>query len=260
MIDIKKAQIAFSEYVKPYDITNGKIELKIKHTFRTVEVAKEIAKDLKLNEEQCLLAQLISLLHDIGRFEQVRIYNTFHDKDSIDHADLGVKILFEDGVIRNFMEDTKYDSIIYKAIKNHNKFKIEDGLEEEVLLQCKIVRDADKTDIFARFVEDIEEEKNVLYNYKEMSKQIVSSRVMEKFEQYEQVDRNEFNSDIDSYINIIAFIFDYNFLTGLKIIKNNNYIERTMKPICICNDTKEQMEKIIKVANTYIDERIKKGC
>lgn len=260
MIDIKKAQIAFSEYVKPYDITNGKIELKIKHTFRTVEVAKEIAKDLELNEEQCLLAQLISLLHDIGRFEQVRIYNTFHDRDSIDHADLGVKILFEDGVIRNFIEDTKYDNIIYKAIKNHNKFKIEDGLEEEVLLQCKIVRDADKTDIFARFVEDIEKGKNLLYNYEEMSKQIVSSKVMEKFEKYEQVDRNEFNSDIDSYINIIAFIFDYNFLTGLKIIKKNNYIERTMRPICICNDTKEQMEKIIKVANTYIDERIKKGC
>lgn len=260
MIDIKKAQIAFSEYVKPYDITNGKIELKIKHTFRTVEVAKEIAKDLGLNEEQCLLAQLISLLHDIGRFEQVRIYNTFYDRDSIDHADLGVKILFEDGVIRNFIEDTKYDNIIYKAVKNHNKFKIEDGLEEGVLLQCKIVRDADKTDIFARFVEDIEKGKNLLYNYEEMSKQIVSSKVMEKFEKYEQVDRNEFNSDIDSYINIIAFIFDYNFLTGLKIIKKNNYIERTMRPICICNDTKEQMEKIIKVANTYIDERIKKGC
>ena len=32
MIDIKKAQNAFTEYVKPYDITNEKIELKIKHT------------------------------------------------------------------------------------------------------------------------------------------------------------------------------------------------------------------------------------
>ena len=52
MIDIKKAEIAFNEYVKPYDITNGKIELKIKHTYRTVEVAKNIATDLNLNKEQ----------------------------------------------------------------------------------------------------------------------------------------------------------------------------------------------------------------
>ena len=136
MIDIKKAEIAFNEYVKPYDITNGKIELKIKHTYRTVEVAKKIAKDLNLNEEQSLLAQLISLLHDIGRFEQVRIYNTFRDKDSIDHADLGVKILFEDGEIRKFIDDTKYDNIIYKAIKNHEVLKItkEENKEFEDLL------------------------------------------------------------------------------------------------------------------------------
>ena len=219
MIYIQKASIAFSEYVKPYDITNGKIELKIKHTFRTVDVAKKIAEDLNLNEEQKLLAQLISLLHDIGRFEQVRIYDTFKDKDSIDHADLGVKILFEDGEIRKFIQDTKYDDIIYKAIKNHNKFKIEDGLNKEELLQAKIVRDADKTDIFARFALDIELCKNVLYNYKEMAKQTVSPKLMEKFEKYEQVSRDEFERDIDSYINIISFIFDYNFITGLKIIK-----------------------------------------
>lgn len=259
MIDIEKASIAFSEYVKPYDITNGKIELKIKHTFRTVEVAKKIAEDLKLNEEQKLLAQLISLLHDIGRFEQVRIYDTFKDKDSIDHADLGVKILFENGEIRKFIQDTKYDDIIYKAIKNHNKFKIEAGLNKEELLQSKIVRDADKTDIFRVFVEDIEKNNNVLYNYKEIAKEIVTPKVMEKFGNYRQADRNKFDRNIDSYINIISFIFDYNFITGLKIIKEKNYIEKIMQPLCIYEETKEQMQRIIRIANTYINERIEKG-
>ena len=117
MIDIKKATEAFSEYVKPYDITNGKVILKIEHTFRTVKVAKKIAEDLKLSQEQTLLAQLISLLHDIGRFEQLRIYNTFKDRQSIDHADLGVKILFEDGIIRKFIQDTKYDDIFTFPLK-----------------------------------------------------------------------------------------------------------------------------------------------
>lgn len=260
MINIKKASKAFAEYVKPYDVTNEKIALKIKHTYRTVEIAKKIAEDLNITEEESLLAQLISLLHDIGRFEQLRIYDTFCDKDSIDHANLGVKILFEDGIIRNFISETAYDDIIYKAIKNHNKFKIEDGLNSEELLQARIVRDADKTDIFAVFVQDIEQNNDVLYNYKEIAKQTVSPKIMEKFEKYQQVDRNEFTKDIDSYINIISFIFDYNYLTGLKIIQKNHYIERTMKPICICEDTKEQIQKIMKIANTYIKERIKKGC
>lgn len=257
---MKKATMAFSEYVKPYDISNPKIELKVKHTFRTVEVAKKIAEDLNLNEEQILLAQIIGLLHDIGRFEQLRIYDTFRDKDSIDHANFAVKILFEDGLIRNFIQDTKYDDIIYKAIKNHNKFKIEEGLNEEELLQARIIRDADKTDIFAVFVEDIEQNKNVLYDYEEISKQELTPKIMEDFKAYRQSNRDNYIRPIDNYINIIAFIFDYNFLTGLKIIKQNKYIERTMQPICICDETKEQMQKIIKIANTYIEERIKKGC
>lgn len=260
MIDIEKAKNAFKEYVKPYDVTNGKIALKIGHTYRTVEVANKIAKELGLNEEQILLSQLIGLLHDIGRFEQLRIYNTFRDKDSIDHANFGVKILFEDGLIRNFITETKYDDIIYKAIKNHNKFKIEDGLSAEELLQAKIIRDADKTDIFAVFVLDIEQGKDVLYNYKEVAKQIVSPKIMEDFRNYRQSNRDNFIREIDDYINIIAFIFDYNFVTGLKILKENNYIERTMKPICIQKDTKNQMQEIIKIANNYINERIEKGC
>lgn len=257
---MKKAKLAFLEYVKSYDINNEKIALKIEHTFRTVEVAKKIAEDLKLKEEQTLLAELISLLHDIGRFEQLRIYDTFRDRDSIDHADFGVKILFEDGLIRNFISEIKYDDIIYKAVKNHNKFKIEEGLDEEKLLQARIVRDADKTDIFAVFVQDIEQNNDVLYHYKEIAKQTISPKIMKDFSEYKQSNRDLFTRDIDSYINIIAFIFDYNFITGLKIVQQNHYIERTMKPICICEDTKEQMEKIIEIANTYIDKRIKKGC
>lgn len=260
MIDIKKASMAFSKYVKPYDMNNGKIALKVKHTYKTVDVAKKIAEGLELNEEQVLLAELIGLLHDIGRFEQVRIYNTFRDIDSIDHANFGVKLLFEDGLIRKFIEDTKYDDIIYKAIKNHNKFKIEDGINEDELLQARIIRDADKTDIFRVFVEDIETKKSVLYNYEEVSKQILSPKIMEDFLNYRQSNRDYFTKDIDNYINIIAFIFDYNFITGLEIIKQNNYIERVMTPICIYEETKEQMKTIIDTANKYINERLEKGC
>lgn len=259
MIDIKEAMHTFSEYVKPYDMNNAKIALKVKHTYKVVEVAKKIAMDLGLNDSQTKLAELISLLHDIGRFEQVRVYNTFKDKDSIDHAELGVKILFEDGLIRKFIKEPTFDDIIYKAIKNHNKFKIEDGLSKEELLQAKIVRDADKTDIFRVFVEDIEESKRVLYNYEEVSKQFVSPIIMKDFTECKQSNRDKFVNKIDDYINIVAFIFDYNFVTGLKIVKENNYIERVMSPICICEETKPQMQQIIEIANTYINERIKKG-
>lgn len=67
------------------------------------------------------LAELIGLLHDIGRFEQIKRYNTFIDKNSINHGQLGVKILFDDNQIRRFIKDSKYDDIIKTAILNHNR-------------------------------------------------------------------------------------------------------------------------------------------
>lgn len=93
MINIEKAKNAFKEYVKEYDINNPKIKTKISHIQRVVVMSRKIAQDLKLDEENTELAELIGLLHDIGRFEQVKRYNTFVDRISVNHGELGVKIL-----------------------------------------------------------------------------------------------------------------------------------------------------------------------
>ena len=71
------------------------------------ELSKHLYSDtmLNLSEEDILLAELIGLLHDIGRFEQIKNYHTFLDKESIDHAEYGNKILFEDDLIRNFITE-----------------------------------------------------------------------------------------------------------------------------------------------------------
>ena len=97
------------------------------------------------------MARLIALLHDIGRFEQSKMSSDVYDiadATFFDHAQYGVKILFEDNLIRNFIDDNSYDNIIYKAILNHNRLEIEEGLNEKELLHAKIIRDADKIDNF----------------------------------------------------------------------------------------------------------------
>ncbi len=260
MIDILEAKKAFKEYVNNYDIKNIKIERKIAHTHRTVEVAKKIVEELQLDEENKKLAELIALLHDIGRFEQVKRYNTYVDKNSVDHGDLGVEILFEQGLIKKFVEDRKYDKIIYLAIKNHNKFRIQEGLNEQELLHCKIIRDADKTDIFVAFLEETNKDGGTLYDYKEIGKQKLSEALLQGLREYKQVERKYMENEIDDYINTITFLFDYNFSTGLRIIKENNYIEKMINAINIHEETKEQFNEILNIANTYIEKRIEKGC
>ena len=96
-IDREKAKKAFNEYAEKYDSSIEKIKLKIEHTFRVSELCEEIALSLKMSKEDIDLAWLTGLLHDIGRFEQVRRYGTFNDAKSIDHGKLGVEILFLEG-------------------------------------------------------------------------------------------------------------------------------------------------------------------
>ena len=107
MIDLNKAKEEFKRYVKNYNPQDKKVKLKINHIERTMKRAEEIAKSLNLNQEDIELAQLIALLHDIGRFEQIKQYNTFVDKDSINHGECGVCVLFKQGKIRDFIEDKR---------------------------------------------------------------------------------------------------------------------------------------------------------
>lgn len=62
----------FIEYTSDYDLSDPKIKLKYDHTFRVANLCERIAKGNLLSEDDCALAWLTGILHDIGRFEQVR--------------------------------------------------------------------------------------------------------------------------------------------------------------------------------------------
>lgn len=148
MIHIETAKTEFKQFIEKYkNQDNLGLELKIVHIYHVVETSKRLAKELKLKQEDIELAQLIGLLHDIGRFEELKVLNKF-DSIKFNHAEYGVKILFEDNLIRKFIQEDKYDSIIKSSIVNHNILEIEKGLDERTLLHCKIIRDSDKLDNF----------------------------------------------------------------------------------------------------------------
>ena len=93
-INREKALAAFQEYTDRYDSSRDMIRLKIEHTYRVCGLCQQIARSLDLPEEEVDIAWLTGLLHDVGRFEQQRVYGTFTDVDSIDHAKYGARILF----------------------------------------------------------------------------------------------------------------------------------------------------------------------
>ena len=84
------AQQEFESYLNGYDRENDRIKLKIIHTYGVVKQAEELAGRMHLSAEDTDLARLIALLHDIGRFEQLKRYDSF-EPGTMDHAAYGVK-------------------------------------------------------------------------------------------------------------------------------------------------------------------------
>ena len=178
MINIEKVNKKFDEYVSNFNVEQGRIKLKIEHIKRVAKISTQIAQYLDLNKEQTALAEAIGIFHDIGRFKQVEMYDTFSDKDSTNHAELGVKILFEDNLIDEFEIEEKYKKIIKIAVINHNRDKIEEGLTEEENLFCKIIRDADKLDIITHAITEYDFESVFWYsefNCEEINEELLLS-------------------------------------------------------------------------------------
>lgn len=257
MIDFKYAMSTFKEYLENFDSQYGKIDLKIRHTYGVVKASEYIANKLNLNSEDVELAKLIALLHDIGRFEQIKQSDSFIDNKDIDHAILGNDILFKKNLIREFIEDNQYDNIISKAILNHNRLYIEDNLTERELLHAKIIRDADKTDNFrVKAEEDFE---NIIDNSSKdiLENDIISENIFNDFMNSKIIVREDRKTYMDFWVSYIAFIFDYNYKFGLEYIKEMNYINIIVDRLDYKNiDTKQKMEKIRKHALEFIDKRI----
>ena len=248
-IDIEKAKEKFIEYANNFDTTEKMIDLKLNHSLRVMEISKEIAKKMNLNEEDTEIATIIGLLHDIARFEQYTQYRTFRDIDSRDHGDWAFEILNKD--IRKYVDTDKYDDLIKIAVKNHNKFEIEPNLSEKELLFCKIIRDADKLDIFyeatyAFWIGKTEQVNNSEINekaYKAFCNHQLIKRV--KGENYD---------DYNKVITTIAFIFDLNFQESFKILKEKDYINIIMNRF---NYKNPEIENNIKrIANEYINNKV----
>lgn len=260
MIDIEKARVSFKRFLDKYrEQDKLGFNLKVVHTYHVVDNAKEIATKLNLSEEDVKLAELIAILHDIGRFEELNFFNKF-DSVSFDHASYGVKMLFEDNLIREFIEDNSYDEIIKIAINNHSRLTIQSGLNDKCLLHAKIIRDADKLDNF-RVKKDEQIEAifpGKLKNKSDMENSLLSNKVYETIRNRKCVDIHDRVTLLDYWVCVLAFVFDLNFKESYIIVDNNDYINILIDRFKYNDiETQKRMEDVKNIMNDYISSKIK---
>lgn len=145
----------YDEYVDTFRGADGLLpemmELKRFHTAKVVENASAIVEGENFPEEWKKPALVAALLHDTGRYEQLKRYNTFQDSKSVDHAVFSYEIVKEKGWLDKVEVEglgLEWKDSILKAILYHNRRELPEGMDEKTAALSKVVRDADKLDIF----------------------------------------------------------------------------------------------------------------
>lgn len=250
ILDRESVLEEFAKYVSDFDASDGKIKLKIEHTYRVAHICDEIADSLKLSQEEKEIAWLLGMLHDIGRFKQVREYGTFNDAQSIDHALASVQVLFEEGYIRRFIATELYDDIIYMAISQHNAFRLPEDLTQQMQMYCDLIRDADKVDIF-KVNTDIP--LTTIYGpdaekapYEEITKE-----VLEDYMEKHCVLRAKKKKSIDHIVGHASLAFELVYPISLKIACEQGYLKKLLLYPTQNEQTKKQFQVMRDTMQTY---------
>ena len=243
MIDIEKIKKNFKIHAEKYDMNDIAIIRKFYHSYRVMDFCMLLAKYNNFNDDDTNIAMLVGLLHDYSRFEQWTNYKTYSDIKSIDHGDLAVERLFKDREILNYCKNIEYYDEIYDAIKYHNKYSYPEYLSEHNKLLCKIIRDADKIDIFY-----------LLGINKELIPEddgAISDKVKETFYSNKAISRLDCKNKNDDILLDIAMIFDLHFNYSFKHIKNMKLIDKIYENI----ENKTMFKPYFDYINKYIEKR-----
>jgi len=221
------------------------IDLKVRHTYDVIGNIRIIAKDSGLSENDSQLAKTIALVHDIGRFQQFLTYGTFDDGLSVNHAELGIRVLEE---LKFFqILDGKIDpELIKQSVLNHNIPRIIYSPNERVMLFSKLLRDADKVDIWRLMtIRDVvfkilDQEQPDLYP--------VPEGILSSFLNGVAVPSYLAESLNDYRLLRLSWIYDMNFPSTFRLLIRKNYASAILSRI----PPSEQLNEIAGIIRAFM--------
>ena len=251
-MDKTRLKEAFKNYVSAYDLSDPKIELKAVHTYKVATFAEEIGRSIPdLREEEVDFCWLLGLLHDIGRFEQLKRYGTFLDAESVDHAELGADILFKEGVLSQFwtkgitgMPDEEEKTLIELAIRQHNKLALQEGLSEKEAFYCNVLRDADKVDIF-RVAQEVPFEVRMTSKRNDVPRP-AREEIMECIRGHRCVPKLPNRTEFESHLCGLAMAFELVFEKRRLLAKEQGFLGQMLSYEPADSRQKKQMEEVRK--------------
>ena len=247
----------FTRFVQKHTAKNEQdqrnILLKKIHTDEVCANALRIAAGIGLDRAATGLAETIALFHDVGRFPQYARYRTFEDSRSVNHAVLGAKVLLERNVLSAL--PVRERSVIVRAVALHNVFTLPPRLDDEVRLHAKIVRDADKLDIWRIFIELSDRKPATWPSAASLGlpdTPACSPAVLAALERREMVRLTSLRTLNDFRLLQLAWIYDLNFAPSLAMVLERCVIERLTASI----PANDEIVRVVVSLRSYVNERI----
>jgi HD superfamily phosphodiesterase len=247
---------AFAAYVASYK--NGDkeydrhIDLKLVHTYKVCDCAKEIGESLNLSESEMNIAETIALFHDSGRFEQYKNYGTFNDANSENHGTLAVKVIEKE----NFLDgvDDKTVELVCFAVGNHNALDLPEDDREEYIFFTKLIRDADKLDIYrvvTEFYEEMEENPSSAVILDLSVDGDISEWIYEELLERRKISMRKLKTLNDFKMLQIGWLYDINFPRTLELIRERGYMEAIFNKL----PKNKEVLRVYESISQYLDEK-----
>lgn len=226
----------FHDYVGTFRAHAGELhpmlQLKYDHSLRVAREARDIASDLGWQAPEIRMAELIGLLHDVGRFSQYQEFRTYFDPHSVDHANRGFEVLSGSGWLAGLPPDESH--LVLESVRLHSRHHLPDDLTENVLRFVNLVRDADKLDIFRILNDAIEKEAlqdnpGIIWN---LPRDVPPSPVIiEDLRQHRQAKYENVKSQADFCLLQLCWIYDLNYAPTRKKVAERGLVDRIARTI-----------------------------
>ena len=236
---------------------NVNIKMKEDHSRRVCGEMLYLADELALGGNQRLLAETIALFHDVGRFPQFIKYRTYNDQRSVNHCLLALDVLTKGKVLLSLPADER--EIIETAIKSHGDKELAGDLTGDTLMLSKMIRDADKLDIYSVFTQACSQQRDnpadFLLEIEFPDEPRYTPEVLESILSGQRIDYKKLQTFNDMKLCVLGWVYDVNFPATLKRIKQRRRLEAIFDYLPDNEDIAKVREKIF----TYVNDRIASG-
>ncbi len=242
-----------NQFIKQFPDLAENIEIKANHCRLVSKETLDLASNLKLKDEDILLAETIGLFHDVGRFRQYVKYQTFSDSKSQNHSELAVEVLKENNILKDLSTDTQ--EIIFKSIINHSRAEIIPDKNEKIVFFSKLIRDADKLDIWRLITEYYmvkEQNENKTLELELPDNDEISEEIFEAIINKKVVLKESMKTLNDFKLLQIAWLFDLNFDYSIQRLYKMKYLDKILNTL----PENQKVNQIKQIVSDYFKQHI----